>query len=117
MRLPRPSFVFNFLPVHISGRANSAAEFLSRMHTDPSLSLQIKLKDHVLTLEIETEAKAPVVSLSNIVEVTQFSDDLPNVVVKQFINQLKAHGFYDDFLAKTPLGQPDIPITGLFSST
>ena len=54
----------------ITGRPNSAADFLSRMQTDPSLSIQIKLTSHVPIREIaiETEAKAPNVSLSIISE-------------------------------------------------
>ena len=61
---------FNILLTHIPGKANSAADFLSRMQTDPNLTLQIKLTDHVLIreIEIETEAKAPNVSLSNFSE-------------------------------------------------
>ena len=43
------------------GGANSAADFLSLMHTDPNLTLQIKPTDHLpfREIEIETEAKAP----------------------------------------------------------
>ena len=58
----------NILLAHLPGKANSAAVFLSRMQTDPNLCLRIKLTDHVpiREIEIETEAKAPDVSLSNI---------------------------------------------------
>ena len=89
------------------------------MQTDLCLSLQIKFKDHVplREIEIESEAKAPDVSLSNFVAVTLFSDDLPNVPDEHFINQLKAHGLYDQFLAKTPESEPDIQITGRISLT
>ena len=66
---------FNIL-AHIPGKANSAADFLSRMQTDPNLTLQIKLTDHVplREIEIETEAKAANVSLSNISEIMPFSE-------------------------------------------
>ena len=73
----------------------------------------MKLTDHLHIREIEAEAKAPYVFLSNINEVTQFSDDLPNFV-DQFINQLKAHALCDQFLAQTPTNEPDIPFTGFF---
>ena len=65
---------FNILLAHIPGKANSAADFLSRMQTDPNLTLQIKLTDHVPVreTEIETEAKAPNVSSSNISEIAPF---------------------------------------------
>ena len=67
---------FNILLAHIPGKAKSAADFLSRMQTDPNLTLQIKLTDHVPVREIEneTKAKAPNVSLSNIDEIMPFSE-------------------------------------------
>ena len=88
---------FNILLAHTPGKANSAADFLSRMQTDPNLTLQIKLTDHVPVreIEIETEAKAPNVSLLNISEFAPFSEELQPAVDAQFITQLKAHGLYD----------------------
>ena len=58
---------FNILLPLIPGKANSAADFLSRMQTDPNLTLQIKVTDHVpiREIEIETEAKAPNVSVEH----------------------------------------------------
>ena len=108
---------FNILLAHIPGKANSAADFLSRMQTDPNLTLQIKLTDQVPVreIEIETDAKAPNVSLSNISEVAPFSEELQPAVDEQFITQLKAHGLYDQFIAKQPSDDPDIHITGFFS--
>ena len=52
---------FNILFAHIPVKANTAADFLSRIQTDPNSTLQIKLRDHVPVREIEkeTEAKAP----------------------------------------------------------
>ena len=87
------------------------------MLTDPNLTLQIKLTDHVPVreIEIETEAKAPNVSLSNISEVAPFSEELQPAVDEQFITQLKTHGVYDQFVAKQPSDDPDIHITGFFS--
>ena len=92
------------LLAHIPGKANSAADFLSRMHTDPNLTLQIKLTDHVPVreVEIETQAKAPDVSLSNISEIAPFSEEIQPVVDEHLITQLKALGLYDQFLAKQP---------------
>ena len=106
---------FNILLKHIPGKANSAADFLSRMQTDPDLTLQIKLTDHVPVREIETGAKAPNVSLSNIGEIAPFSEELQPAVDEQFITQLKAHGLYDQFIAKQPSDDPDIHMTGFFS--
>ena len=73
---------FNILLANIPGKANSAADFLSRMQTHPNLTLQIKFTDHVPVreIEIETEAKAPDVSLLNIIEIEPFSEEIPPVV-------------------------------------
>ena len=49
---------FIILLAHIPGKANSAADFLSRMQTDPRLSIQIKLTDNVPIREIEIETAA-----------------------------------------------------------
>ena len=70
---------FNILLAHIPGKSNSAAVFLSRMQTDPSLSIKIKLTDHVpiCAIEIETAAKTPDVALSNIDAVSSFPEELP----------------------------------------
>ena len=69
---------FYIFLAHIPGKANSAADFLSRMETDPNLALQIKLMDRVpvCEIEIETDAKAPDVSLSNISEIAPFSEEI-----------------------------------------
>ena len=88
---------FNILLAHIPGKANSAADFRSRMQTDPNLTLPTKLTDHVpiREIEIDTEAKAPDVSLSNISENAPFSEEPQPAVDEQFMTQLKAHGLYD----------------------
>ena len=87
------------------------------MQTDPNLTLQIKLTDHVPIpeIEIETEAKAPNVSLSNNNEIARFAEEPQPAVDEQFITQLKAQGLYDQFMAKQPSDDPDIHKTGFFS--
>ena len=87
------------------------------MQTDPNLTLQIKLTDRVPVreIEIETEAKAPEVSLSNNCEIESFSEEIHPVVDEHLIKQLKALGFYDQFLAKQPSDDPDIHITGFYT--
>ena len=108
---------FNILLAHIPWKVNSAADFLSRMPTDPNSTLQITLMNHVpiREIEIETKAKASNISLSNISEVAPFSEELQSAVDEQFITQLKAHGLYDEFIAKKPSDDPDIHKTGFFS--
>ena len=108
---------FNILLAHIPGKANSAADFLSRMQKYPNLTLQKKLTDlvPVRDIEIETEAKAPNVSLSNISEVAPSSEELQPTVDEQFITQLRAHGLYDQFIAEQHGDDTDIHKTGFFS--
>ena len=108
---------FNILLVHNPGKATSAADFLSRIQTDlTNLTLQIKLTDHVPVrkIERETKAKAPDVSLSNISEIEPFSEEIHPVVDEHLMNQLKALGLYDQFLAKQPSDDRDTHTRGFF---
>ena len=52
--LDRP-LSFNLVTAHIPGRANYAADFLSRMQTDPTQTLELKLNDKIPIKEIEVE--------------------------------------------------------------
>ena len=49
---------FTVLLAQISGKANSAADFLSRVQTDPTLTLSLKLIDQIPIQEIEMETEA-----------------------------------------------------------
>ena len=57
------------------------------MQTNPNLTLQIKLTDHVPNreIEVETDAKPPNVFLSNISEIAPSSEELQPAVNEQFI--------------------------------
>ena len=107
---------FNICLAHIPVKANSAADFLSLMQTDPSLSIQIKLTDDVpiREIEIETAGKTPDVALSNIAAVKTFPDELP-ALDENFLNQLKVHGLFDQFLAQQPAEDHVVTVNGLFS--
>ena len=107
----------NILPARVPRKANSAVDLLSRMQTDPILSLQTKLMDHVPRREIEkkTETKVVDVFWSNRGERTPFSEKVRAVVDEQFIVQLKAHGLFVNFFPKQPSNDPDFNITELFS--
>ena len=67
-------------------------------------------------LYVKLKLKTKLQIKSNIVEVTEFRNELPTFVA-HFDNQLKAHGLYDQFLAKTPAIEQDIPITSPFFDT
>ena len=86
------------------------------MQTDPNLTLQIKLTDHVPNREIETEmeAKAPKFFLSNISETASFSEEIQLTVDEQFVTQLKAHGPYDQFIAEQSGDGSDNYLRGFF---
>ena len=86
------------------------------MQTDTNLTLLIKLTDQVpfREIEIETEAKAPNVSLSNISDTAPFSEEPQPAVDDQLITELTAHGLYDQFLIKQPSDDSNIRIRGFF---
>ena len=53
--------------------------------------------------------------MSNISEIEPFSEEIHPVVDEHLINQLKALGFYDQFLAKQPSDNPDFHLTGFYN--
>ena len=48
---------YNIVLAHIPGRANAAADFLSRMQTDPTQSLELQLHESIPMKEIEIDMK------------------------------------------------------------
>ena len=106
---------FTSLLAHSPGKANSAADFLSRMQTDPTLTLSLKISDRVpiQEIEIETEAKAPDVALSNISNRQFFSETID----ERLVSQLNEFGLYEQFLQKTTEAHtiPSLDITGFYS--
>ena len=53
---------YNIVLAHIPGRANAAADFLSRMQTDPTQSLELQLLDSIPLkkhIELDMKAKTP----------------------------------------------------------
>ena len=79
---------FNILLAHIPCEANSAADSLSRLQADPSLSIQIRLNDHVHIREIgvETATKTPDVAFPNNVAGNTSPDKLPRQIKTFLIN-------------------------------
>ena len=49
---------FNFVLGHISGKANAAADYLSRNHVNPNTKLKLKLSDRIPIRDIEVEVLA-----------------------------------------------------------
>ena len=64
---------FNIVIAHIPGKANHAADFLSRMQTDPNASLSLRLTDKIPVREIhiDSTAKVPDASLNSVEEIQE----------------------------------------------
>ena len=95
--------LFNILLAEIPRKANCNTDFFPVTQIDPNSTLQMKLTDRVSIgeNEVETEANAPDASLSNISEITPFSEDVQPVADTQFINQLKTWSFWPFFSKAT----------------
>ena len=67
---------FNIVIGHIPGKAYYAADFLSRVQMDKSVGLSLKLTDKIPVREIyvESEAKSPDVSITNIDQLNNVSE-------------------------------------------
>ena len=81
---------FNIIIAHIPGKENCAADFLSRMQTNPSASLSLKLTDKipVREIQIDTTAKVPDASL-NLVQTV--NDAFPETQTEQIDESLKTN--------------------------
>ena len=96
---------FNIVIAHIPGRANYAADFLSRMENDKSETMSLKLTDRipVREIEIDTEAQNPDVELNVLFDIDNFDDEANNAE----LDVLKKLGVYEDYKKK----QSNSPIT------
>ena len=65
---------FNIVVTHIPGKANTAADFLSCLETDPNETVELKLTDRIpiREIEIDIKAKLPDNTINKL-----FQDDLP----------------------------------------
>ena len=102
---------FNIVIAHIPGRANCAADFLSRMENDKTATMSLKLTDRfpVKEIETDTEAQNPDVELNVLLDAEIPHDEI-NVDV---LDALKKLGYYKHYKKR----QSNLPITetqGLF---
>ena len=102
---------FNLVIAHIPGRANYAADFLSRVQTDPSQTIQLKLSDRipVKEIEIETVAKSPDVFLSCLETFESLFSSNSSQIGQNVISELKQKGISDDLLMQYNCKQKQIP--------
>ena len=101
-----PPSVWNFLDrvlsfniiAHVPGTANYAADFLSRMQTDPSASLSLKLTDKIPVREIynDSTARIPDASLNLIAEAFSEREQVDEALVAD----LQRLGLYQAYLDK-----------------
>ena len=89
---------FNIIIAHIPGTANYAADFLSRMQTDPSASLSLKLTDKILVREIyiDSTAQFPDASLNLIAEAFAEREQVDEALIAN----LQKLGLYQAYLDK-----------------
>ena len=97
--------LFKLVIAHIPGRANYAADFLSRVQTDPSQTIQLKLTDRipVKEIEIKTVAKSPDVSLSCLETFESLFSSNSSQIGQNVISELKQKGISDDLLLQIQL--------------
>ena len=99
---------FNIVIAHIPGKANYAADFLSRVQTEKSASLTLKHVNQipVKEIQVESEAKSPDVMITNI---NALSEDLPSETDNTYmISKLEALGLYETYLERKQRNQNDI---------
>ena len=89
---------FNIIIAHVPGTANYAADFLSRMQTDPSASLSLKLTDKIPVGEIYnlSTARIPDASLNLIAEAFSEREQVDEALVAD----LQRLGLYQAYLDK-----------------
>ena len=86
---------FNIVVTHIPGKANAAAEFLSRLQSNPNETIELKLTDKIpiREIEIDVRAKLPDNTINEL-----FADNLPvdllHVVDINTLKTLKQSGHY-----------------------
>ena len=92
---------FNIIIAHIPGTANYAADFLSRMQTDPSASLSLKLTDKIPVREIyvDTRARVPDASLKLVQSINEAFSETEQVD-EALVANLQRLGLYQAYLDK-----------------
>ena len=82
---------YNIVLAHIPGKANAAADFLSRMQTDPNESLELQLVDSIpmKQIEIDMKAKTPDASMLAIEAVQEV--EAKTTVPKDLIEKIQSN--------------------------
>ena len=85
---------YNIVLAHIPGRANAAADFLLRMQTNPTQSLELQLHESIpkKQIEIDMKAKTPDASLLAIEnDQPEQVEPQPHILSEDIINIIKSN--------------------------
>ena len=85
--------VNNIVFAHIPGRANAVADFLSRMQTDPSQSLELQLLDSIpmKQIDIDRKAKTPDASMLSLESSSILNETKQPPIPPDLMAQLQAN--------------------------
>ena len=86
---------FNTVVNHIPGKANAAADFLSRLQSDPNETSELKLTDRIPVREIEVDVRAKLPdNTNNELFTDDFPDEFLQVVDINTLIRLNQSGIY-----------------------
>ena len=92
---------FNLVIAHIPGRANYAADFLSRMQTDRSEKMSLTLTDKILIKEVHIDTTAQIPDA--MVNLISWNEDGFETTERKFIEQLRKCGLFDQYVEQTKI--------------
>ena len=94
---------YNIALAHIPGKANVAADYISRIQTDPDNAIELAMSDSIPVREVKISlsAKTPDVALSAITECeNMFEKSEDQVFDTELTDKLKKEGIYDAMLSQ-----------------
>ena len=80
---------FNFILGHIPGKANAAADFLSRMHINPDQKYEMRIKSQLRVHEVQIDLvpKTPDNSITELAEELHSSEDDEENILRQLLRE------------------------------
>ena len=103
---------FNIVLAHIPGTANHAADYLSRMETNPNQTIQLKLSDHIPIrhVEVNLTANTPDVEINNLHHFQNLTEHsgIPKEVTTYLQQVGKLHLIQSELSRKNPSGTQEI---------